>query len=412
MRPYCGRQRKRAMPSPWRPVFCCSWSYRPMQCDGAIFELGVCEMKIAHLTSVHPHFDTRIFIKECKALAAAGHDVTLVVPTERSSHTEGVTIRAVPVPGTRLMRMLLTTWAVFRAALSEKAQLYHFHDPELIPAGLLLKLLRRKVIYDVHEHVPGSILQKEWIAPWLRGIVSRSAALAEWLGSLCFDGIVAATPVIARRFPPGKTATVQNFPILDELAATTTLPYQERPPRLIYCGGISRYRGVEEMVAAIGHVPARYNARLVLAGRFSPAGLEEEVARNPGWERVEFLGWQQRALLAEQLGRARAGLVLLQPGPNYTDAQPNKLFEYMSVGLPVIASDFPLWREFVDDGSCGLLVDPSDTQAIAEAIAWLLEHPEEAEAMGGRGQEAVRKRYNWDMEKTKLFALYEKLLSA
>jgi glycosyltransferase involved in cell wall biosynthesis len=108
--------------------------------------------------------------------------------------------------------------------------------------------------------------------------------------------------------------------------------------------------------------------------------------------------------------RARLGLVLFHPAPNYHDSLPNKLFEYMSGGLPVVASNFPAWREIVESNGCGLVVDPMNTGEIAEAIAWLLDHPAEAEAMGKRGQAAVRSTYNWDTQAESLLGLYERVL--
>jgi len=139
--------------------------------------------------------------------------------------------------------------------------------------------------------------------------------------------------------------------------------------------------------------------------------LYDEICVMPGWGRVEFLGWQSREQVAALLGRVRAGLVLLHPTLNYYDALPVKLFEYMSAGVPVIASDFPLWRKIVERAGCGLVADPLDPHAIASAIEWLLTHPDEAEAMGKRGQEAVHKLYNWEIESKKLRVFYEKILT-
>jgi glycosyltransferase involved in cell wall biosynthesis len=114
--------------------------------------------------------------------------------------------------------------------------------------------------------------------------------------------------------------------------------------------------------------------------------------------------------LLQLAGRTRAGIVTFHPVPNHTESQPNKLFEYMAAGLPVIASDFPRWRGIVEGHECGLVVDPKDPDRIAEAMQWILAHPVEAETMGDRGRQAVKRQYNWDLESGKLLKVYKELL--
>jgi glycosyltransferase involved in cell wall biosynthesis len=366
--------------------------------------------RIAHLTSVHPPFDVRVFHKECRTLAGAGYDVVLIAPHDRSQVVEGVRIWALPKPQGRRERMSRTVRDLYRAAIAADADVYQFHDPELIPVGVLLKLRGKRVVYDVHEDVPRQILDKQWIAPSARHIVSRGAALIEMIGVRWFDAIVAATPSIGQRFPRHRTYVVRNFPILGELVASEFESYVERSPTAAYVGVITENRGLGEMVQCMALLPQRLQARLVLAGRFSPPALEQEARSLPGWTHVDFVGWQSRSQVAALLGQARVGLVLFHPAPNHINAQPNKLFECMSAGLPVIASDFPLWREIVGSADCGLLVDPQRPQAIAQALQWLLEHPLQAEAMGQRGKQAVIERYNWDLEAPKLVGLYGQLL--
>jgi len=366
--------------------------------------------KICHLTSVHPPFDTRIFYKECRTLAQAGYEVVLVVQHDKNDVIDGVRIKAVPKPKNRRERMTKTVWQVYKAAVAENADIYHFHDPELIPVGIMLKLKGKKVIYDVHEDVPKDILTKYWIPSFLRRTASASASLFEKIGSKFFDGIIAATTTIADKFPLDKTAAVQNFPMLNELVTPDATPYPDRPNNIVYVGGIAALRGIREMVQAVELLPETLKARLCLAGVFSPAELYNDICAMPGWARVEFLGWQSREQVAALLGRVRVGLVLFHPAPNHCDSQPNKLFEYMSAGVPVIASNFPLWRKIIEGAGCGLVADPLDPHVIASAIEWLLTHPDEAEAMGKKGQEAVRKLYNWEHEAKALINCYERLM--
>jgi len=367
--------------------------------------------KVVHITSVHPSFDTRIFHKECKTLAANGYEVIFIVPSESDAVLGGVRIRAVSKPASRGERMTATVRNVYRAAMAEDADIYHFHDPELIPIGIWLKLKKKLVVYDVHEDLPLAILSKPWVPLIFRRVLSILATLTESAAGKHFDGIVSATPSIATRFVKSKTVTVQNFPILGELLSSDLKPYAERPSNIVFVGGITARRGVREMVDAVGRLPESLDARLDLVGDFRPAALEREVSRMHGWRRVNFYGWQTRTQLAKLFGRARMGLVVLYPEMNHLDAYPVKLFEYMSAGLPVIASDFPLWRQIVSDAGCGFLVNPLDSVAIAKAIQWLLENPVEAEAMGKRGHAAVCKSFNWDQEATKLLGLYDRLLS-
>ena len=366
--------------------------------------------KTVHLTSVHPPFDPRIYYRQCRSLAAAGYDVVLVAPADQHHTSDGVRVRAVPRPAGRRHRVTRTLWQLCQAALQEKAGLYHLHDPELIPVGLLLRLWGKKVIYDAHEDLPLQVLSKGWIPVWLRLLTSLLAGAVESLAAYCFSGVVAATPQIGSRFPPGKTVVVQNFPPLQWCDVSRAPAYGGRPPVAVYAGAITRLRGLMEMLDAMLLLPEQLGVRLALAGRFSPPELEAEARQMPGWRRTEYHGWLPPADLARLLAGARLGLVVLHPTPAYVEAYAIKLFEYMAAGLPVVAADFPLWRSIVGDARCGLLVDPLSPGEVAGAIQFLITHPQEAEAMGRRGQAAIRQHYNWPSEAGKLLAFYARLV--
>jgi hypothetical protein len=371
--------------------------------------MSVLAPPVAHLTSVHQVDDDRIFAKECRALADAGYDVTLIGPADADAMAEGVRIRALPRPAGRLGRMTGTAWHVLRAAVASGARVCQFHDPELIPVGICLKLLGRRVVYDVHEDYPQKLLDKAWLPGPLRRPLAAAMAAAEWLAARLFDGIVTVTPTIEARFPPTRTIRLANFPKLEEFAAIPAVPYRERPLQVGYAGLLAEQRGLLDMIAAAGLLAGRTERCLQLAGSFESVSAEAAAKAMPAWARIEHLGWLDRAGIARMLGRLRAGLVVMHPVPCYVVCYPIKMFEYMAAGLPVIASDFPTFREILDDGRCGLLIPPQGPQALAEAIAWVLAHPDEAAAMGERGRRRVEQRYTWQAESEKLLALYQRL---
>ncbi len=356
--------------------------------------------------------DTRIYSKQCKALAEAGCEVVLIAADAENGDSEGVSIRGVPKPRNRLNRITITVWKTFREALRQRADIYHFHDPELLLAGLLLKMLGKRVIYDVHEDLPRQMLTKYWIPAWSRRLLSCIVERLENFAARWMDGVVAVTPTIARRFNPRKTVIVCNYPRLEDFASSEVSSYSDRPANVAYVGGISRERGSVEMIQAMSFLPKEKNVRLKLGGSVDPPKLENELKSLSGFENTDLLGFLSQRSVSRLLAEVRVGLVVLHPTHNYVDAFPVKLFEYMAAGLPVVASDFPLWKEIVGSSSCGLLVDPMDPRAIADAIQWLLTHPEEAEKMGEQGRKAAFTRYNWESEERKLFDFYCKILGA
>lgn len=311
----------------------------------------------------------------------------------------------------RLSRMVVGGWRMFNAVRRAKPRLAQFHDPELLPWAILMRLWGIKVIYDVHEDVPRQVLHNPALPGWLRPLLPGFVSMIEWVGARLLSGIVAATPEIAVRFPARKTVLVQNYPLIGELDVPNPVPMSARSREFAYVGGLTTHRGLFTMLDAIARI-AGEGARLRIAGRFNTAGDQLQAEQSLGWKSVRFDGWAGRSQVSALLGEARAGLVTLFPIRNYIEARPVKLFEYMSAGLPVIASNFPRWSEIVMGSGCGLLVDPEDPGSIADAMQWVLDHPDEAQAMGERGRQAVLDLYNWDREAGKLVAFYDTLLGA
>lgn len=365
--------------------------------------------KIVQLSSVHSSFDTRIFYKICQSLTKFGYDVDLIIQHPKNEVVDGVNIIALPVAQKKSDRLFKIFPLILKKAFSyPKQTLFHFHDPELLPIGFVLKFFRYKVIYDVHEDVPKDIMTKKWVHSIFRSMISRSVAKLEKKAVQEFDHIITVVPSITKRFDSENVTEIRNYPIIDSSLKPQNLEAKE--DYVIYIGDLTYRRGIHNMVKAVALISDN-NLKLYLGGKFSEAGLKEELIISEGWNYTKHLGWVDQKNIQTLLRGAKAGLLTLEPVPSHLESLPNKLFEYMLAGIPVIASDFPLWREIIKGNNCGVLVDPLNPKDIADAIIYLYKNPLKAKEMGENGRRAVIEKYNWQQEEKKLLDLYQKLIS-
>lgn len=367
-------------------------------------------IRICHITTVHPRYDTRIFVKECASLAKTGFEVFLIVADGLGDEVKnGVQILDIGKPSSRKNRILFHAKTIRKKAASLKAGLYHFHDPELLRVGARLSREGYKVIYDSHEDVPRQMLTKAYLPKFLWRLVSVVFERYENRVVRKLSGVVTATPFIRDRFLRihSRVVAVQNFPFLKEFETSGKPQAGSREKAVCYVGSITRVRGIEGMVRSLNHVSG---VKLLLGGTFESEALRKEIRNLPGWEHVEELGFVNREEISNTLKRCMAGLVVLHPTINYLDSIPVKMFEYMAVGLPVIASEFPYWKELLQGVDCAVFVDPLSPEDIAKAIAEIIADPEKSAAMGARGKMAVREQFNWGNEESKLISLYTEIL--
>ncbi len=362
--------------------------------------------RVCHLTSVHKRDDIRIFHKECMSLQKI-FEVNLVVADGRGDSTVGkVNIYDIGLPGSRWQRMTSTTLKVYKKALEIDADIYHFHDPELIPIGLKLLKKNKKVIYDVHEDVPKQLLSKPYLNKFILRIFARAFKRYENKSAKKFTAIITVVPEITQRIKQYNINTVEirNYPKLNEFP-NINVKWEERENAMVYIGSISEIRGIYEMM----QVADKANIKLHLAGSFSTPSLESDLKNSKEWKQVIYHGVLNREEIVGLLSKVKIGLLLLHPVPNYLIGLSTKIFEYLAAGLPIIASDIQHYKEIIEINNCGYCINPFDIDTIADKVRFLINNGHVAEQMGLNGRKAIEQYYNWENEEKKLIELYNKI---
>lgn len=365
-------------------------------------------MKICHMTSAHPECDIRIFHKECVSLAKNGYDVYLV-QRGKSGEKNGVHLVGVgDISGNRIKRMTQAAKRVYEIALELDCDVYHLHDPELLPYGLKLKRKGKKVIFDSHECYALQIANKTYLGIFAP-IISKIYGCIENYVVKRIDGVI--FPCLMDGVNPfegrcRRVALVGNQPLLEEVYSDKERDFSGRQAAC-YVGGLWYDRGITQDVLACNKV----GVRLLLAGKESSQEYKNQLISLDQKKLVEFRGRIDRDGVVALLNEATIGLVTeLNVGQNNKiDILPTKTYEYMGSGLPVISSKSEYADRMITQYGFGISVDPENVDEIANAIQFLLDHPEEAKRMGENGKKAVKEEFNWGVEEKKLLRFYKEI---
>jgi glycosyltransferase involved in cell wall biosynthesis len=371
-------------------------------------------VKVCHVTSVHPRYDTRIFIKECTSLANVGYDVTLLVADGKTDEIKnGVKIISVTgIPKSRFQRIIKSSNIMYKKALEVDAEIYHLHDPELLPLARKLEKAGKKVIFDSHENYPAQIKVKGYIPYILRSVISGIYKTYETGTAKKIDAVI--TPctffdgVDIFKGRCKKTEIISNAPLLSEFYDK----YQDTDkgnivPSVCHVGGLTYSRGITHLIKAA----YKANVKLILVGKFSPPTYEVEVKKMLEYSCVEYRGHLTRdqVLKVYQESTIGAATILNIGQYNTGDNFATKVYEYMSMGLPVILTKYSYSEKMIQKYDFGIAVTPDNVDEIADAIMCLIDNPDKAKEMGENGRRAVLEEFNWDIEEKKLLALYHKL---
>lgn len=366
-------------------------------------------IKVCHFTSAHKRNDGRIFLKECKSIYNAGYDVSLIVADGKGDEiVDGINIYDVGKGDSRLDRFINVTRRITKKSIKLNCDIYHFHDPDLILAGLFLKKKNKKVIFDMHEDNPGYISELPYIPRLFRKVFANLYECLEIYAVKKFDGIISTRQIINDRLDKynKNIEIITNFPILKE-----ELDISLKENNVIcFAGAIVDSWRHKEIINAVENID---NIKYLLAGPVSDSYLNE-LKSLKGWSKVEYLGLISHSEVEKMYKRSTIGIAIYVYCKNMGGKEGNlantKMFEFMNYELPFICTDFKLWKQIVEvEENCGLCVNPYDVNEIKKAIELLIHNPEKCEMMGKNARKAAIEKYNWNTQEVKLVNFYNQL---
>ncbi|MAZ47783.1 MAG: glycosyl transferase [Halobacteriovoraceae bacterium] len=364
--------------------------------------------EVTHFSTVHRRLDTRVLLKECSSIAQdPDFSCNLILADGGPDEIfNGVNISSVPKPKTKIHRIFISQYQIFKKLLKTQSTIYHFHDPELMFTGAALKILGRKVIFDIHEDFPGQLQSKVYLNRPTLLLLSKIYAIFESVMIKFFDYNITVNETIQNRlFKSTKNVeVVYNYPILSEFI-NAEHDWKSKERIVCYIGGVTRIRGLKSLVQAteIG------NFKLLLGGSFDEKAFEDELKSLLEWKNVKYYGQVSRDQMFEIFKESNLGIIPFLPEPNHVNATPNKFFEYLSAGLPIVISNFEKWQNFINKHKVGRTFNPGDSEDLGRAINDLLSDREALKNMSDKSKTLVIEKRNWDNEYTKIKKLYQQI---
>lgn len=370
--------------------------------------------KVCHITSAHKRYDVRVFEKECRTSAKFGFETYLLVNDNKENELVN-NVRIISSGknfSTRISRVLFSLKHFYKLAKVIDAQIYHLHDPELLPLALKLKKRGKKVIFDSHEYYSEQLKEKNYLPKIIRKIITFTYTLYERYIFKRIDSVIYPCTLnyakSTNQIKAKRITYLNNVPRLEDYY----FEYEERKfnedTYLCYAGTLSYDRGLIQMIKAAYEA----NSKLHLSGRFSPPSLYKDITRLIEFSSVQYHGYLAKNQVLSIYKKSSIGInILLDKGQySITNNLSTKVYEYMAMGLPVILTETEYSKLILKEYPFGISVDPKNIEEIVNAIEYLKKNPDIASKMSKFGRKAILEKYNWELEEIKLITLYNDLL--
>ncbi|MEO0237311.1 MAG: glycosyltransferase [candidate division WOR-3 bacterium] len=363
---------------------------------------------IAVFTTVHKIYDARIYHKEIKSLKKF-YNIFLYNPYIEGEIKEEQNLHFVKLKkrNNRFLRILLSPIDTFLQLVKTNYDLYHFHDPELLVTGVLLKIFGKNVIYDSHENNYGLIMEKTYIKPFLlKFFIAKTVRLFEIFSSYFFDGVIVARPDLKKLYKNKNILIFRNFPDIQIKIETSEINKEREKPIIVYSGGLTYIRGILQLIDAVDLLDGK--VELHLLGEWQDKGLKEECEKRNGYNFTKYLGNFPYGEHFKYIKNSDIGIVPFLPARNHLTTLPNKPFEYFLCKIPVLMSNFPYWKTTFKN--MAIFFDPLSPNDIKEKILFVLENKDLSYKLVENAFNKLQTEFNWDKEKVKLENFYKSIL--
>jgi glycosyltransferase involved in cell wall biosynthesis len=364
-------------------------------------------LKVCHITSTDQKSIPRV-LRECTTAVRMGMK-PYVVALGETFEQEGISFIGVPKPKSRFYRMAITSRILYEEAVKIDADIYQVHSPELLPYALKLKKAGKIVIFDSHEFYGLQIESKEYIPRKIRKVLAKTYTMYETFVCRKLDAVIAVCTINGKDYFHNRTKRTILLENLPENFFLNDQPRHESGPNsVIYVGTISYTRGITHLVKAIH----KASAKLILCGPCSSDEYLNKLKNSKEFSHVDYRGVVSKEEVLNLISTSSIGVSTLLHVGQYSeiDTLPTKVYEYMSLGKPVIISDTNYAKKMNDLYNFGVCVNPEDADEVAEKVEFLLNNPLISQKLGQNGKKAVRDKFNWRLEEEKLISLYEELL--